>query len=152
MRGVRKLGKKRTFDPQAALSAGEGMRGPLCEVGLNSCFSKTQSIELPYIAPPPRAPARERSLTDQEMREQSKPDKGRLSGLEGQRRAKPLMLSRNENVNGETPKENVFHMHRPLAAKEYKCTRTSARGAGAAAGNFGPTCFLTLRSVSAEGT
>lgn len=71
------------------------------------------------------------------MREQSKSDKGRLSGLEGQRRAKPLMLSRNENVNGETPKENVFHMHKPLAAKEYKCTWTSARGAGAAAGNFG---------------
>lgn len=44
VRGVRKLGKKRTFDPQAALSAGEGKRGPLCEVGLDSCFSETQSL------------------------------------------------------------------------------------------------------------
>lgn len=31
--------------------------------------------------------------------------------MEGQPCAKSLTLSRNENLNGETPKENVFHMH-----------------------------------------
>ena len=66
---VRKLGKERIFDLQAALGAGEGKRGPVYEVGLDSCFSKNpKSVELLYKAPP----AWECSRADQEMREQSK--------------------------------------------------------------------------------
>lgn len=62
--------------------------------------------------PPPRAPAQECFLDDQETGELSKPALKQASVLEGQGCAKPLMLSRNENANNETPKGNVFHMHR----------------------------------------
>ena len=44
--------------------------------------------------------------------------KGGLSALEGQRCAKPLTLSRDENINGETSKENVFHMYWPAGSRE----------------------------------
>lgn len=97
-------------------------------------FPKTQSLLNCYTKPllPGNAPGLIRKWENK-----ASWDKGRLSGLEVQRPAKPLTLSRNENINGETPKENVFHMHRPLAAKEYKCTWTLAREAGAEADNFG---------------